>query len=49
MPNCNSCCETHSIGYTGLNIYSTPVKEEIALPDTDRFFFPPKHVDGGAK
>ena len=38
-------------GYTSAPayIYSTPVKEEITVPDTDHFFFPPKKADGAAK
>jgi Spy/CpxP family protein refolding chaperone len=30
-------------------IYSTPVQEEIKLPDTDHFFFPPKIIGEAAK
>ena len=38
-------------GYTSAPayVYSTPVREAGALPDTDRFFFPPDRGDGGAK
>jgi Spy/CpxP family protein refolding chaperone len=30
-------------------IYSQPIAEGITLPDTDRFFFPPKHTAGNAQ
>jgi len=38
-------------GYTSAPayIYSTPVREEVNLPDTDHFFFPNTKSSGGAK
>jgi len=38
-------------GYTSAPayIYSSPVREEVNLPDTDSFFFPPKAANSGKK
>ena len=38
-------------GYTSAPayIYSDPVREELKLPDTDRFFFPPKAAAGNVQ
>ncbi|MEI8244303.1 MAG: Spy/CpxP family protein refolding chaperone [Lentisphaerota bacterium] len=38
-------------GYTSAPayIYSSPVREEVKLPDTDSFFFPPKDANDGKK